>query len=144
VISTLTGYIARDPDAVAFLKGQPDPWGMTVNPSYKGITVPTNQWPLLDTFVPDSNDECLKANPAPYLPQVAAPVSSLRQIAAAVLDGWPLVSTKCDRPSPTDPWKLGRVDRQGVAMLLQVRAHPQPLGLAGSQGHPDPALGAGM
>ncbi|MGY2873398.1 hypothetical protein ACVW00_000588 [Marmoricola sp. URHA0025 HA25] len=114
VISALTGYIARDPDAKAFLDGQADPWGMTVNPSYKGITVPTSQWPLLDTYVPASNDECLKANPAPYLPQVAAPVSSLRQIAAAVLDAWPLLSTKCDRPTPSDPWKLGRVDRQGV------------------------------
>ena len=29
----------------------------------------------------------------------------------------------------------GRVDRQGMTMLLQVRAHPQPLGLAGGQGH---------
>jgi hypothetical protein len=114
VVTALTGYIARDPDAKAFLGGTPDPWGMTVNPAYKGITVPTGQWPLLDTYVPDSNDECLKSNPAPYLPQIAAPVSSLRQIATAVLDGWPLVSTKCDRPSPTDPWKLGRVDRQGV------------------------------
>jgi len=114
VISGLTGYLARDPDAKAFLSGQADPWGMTVNPSYKGITVPTDQWPLLDTYVPPANDDCLKANPAPYLPQIAAPVGSLRQIAAAVLDGWPLVATKCDRPSPIDPWKLGRVDRQGV------------------------------
>lgn len=91
VIRTLTEYIARDPDAVAFLHGKPDPWGMKVNPSYLDVTVPTSQWPLLDTFVPASDQECLKQNPAPYLPQVAAPVSSLRQIASAVLDSWPLV-----------------------------------------------------
>jgi hypothetical protein len=118
VIQTLTSYIARDPDAMAFLHGTPDPWGMKVNPSYLNVTVPTKQWPLLDTFVPSSDQECLKQNPAPYLPEVAAPVSSLRQIASAVLDSWPLVQTKCDRPTSSDPWKLGRVDRQGVGSRL--------------------------
>jgi hypothetical protein len=118
VISTLTGYIARDPKAKAFLAGTPDPWGMRVNPFYKGIKVPTAQWPLLDTFVPESSLECLKQNPAPYLPEVAAPVSSLRQIAGAVLDSWPLVQTKCDRATTSDPWKLGRIDRQGVGSRL--------------------------
>jgi hypothetical protein len=118
VIQTLTSYIARDPDAVAFLKGKPDPWGMKVNPSYRNITVPTSKWPLLDTFVPSSDQECLKQNPAPYLPEVAAPVSSLRTIASAVLDSWPLVQTKCDRATSSDPWKLGRIDRQGVGSRL--------------------------
>ena len=120
VISTLTGYLARDADARAFLAGKPDPWGMKVNPFYKNISVPRPQWPLLDTYVPPSQLECLKQNPAPYLPQVAAPVSSLRQIAAAVLDAWPLVQTKCDRSTSSDPWKLGRVDRQGVGSRLLI------------------------
>src|SRR5256885_10215180 len=31
-----------------------------------------------------------------------------------------------------------------MTMYLQVRAHPQPLGLTGGQGHPDPVPGAGM
>jgi hypothetical protein len=120
VIRQVTQYIAQDADAVAFLQGKADPWGMVVNPSYKNIAVPTSQWPLLDTFVPPSNLECQKQNPAPYLPQVAAPVNNLRRIAEAVLDGWPLVSTKCDRPTPNDPFKLGRVDRQGVGSRFLV------------------------
>jgi hypothetical protein len=120
VIKTLTDYIARDADAVAFLHGTADPWGMTVNPSYKDVAVPTTQWPLLDTFVPSSDLECLKQNPAPYLPQVAAPVSNMRQIATAVLDSWPLVQTKCDRATSSDPWKLGRVDRQGVGSRFML------------------------
>lgn len=118
VISTLTGYLARDADARAFLAGKPDPWGMKVNPFYKGIKVPTAQWPLLDTYVPTSNLECLKQNPTPYLSQVAAPVSSLRQIANAVLDGWPLVQTNCTRSTSSDPFKLGRIERQGIGTRL--------------------------
>lgn len=118
VIRSITSYVAADPAAMAFVNGKADQWGMTVNPFYKKIALPVDKWPLLDTFVPKSELECLLQNPAPYLPQVAAPVSSLRQIASAVLDSWPLVQTKCDRPAPGDPFKLGRVDRQGVGSRL--------------------------
>jgi hypothetical protein len=49
VIWSLTAYITADPEARAWLDGQPDPWGMTVNPAYKGIQLPVESWPLLDT-----------------------------------------------------------------------------------------------
>jgi hypothetical protein len=114
VVRTLTEYIAADKDATAFVKGQPDPWGMKVNPAYKGLSLPLSEWPLKDTFVPTSSQECLQANPAVYLSQVAAPVSYLRTIAEAVLDAWPNTQTRCDRATSTDPWKLGRSDRQGI------------------------------
>ena len=122
VIRTLTSYLAQDPDVASFLAGKPDPWGMRVNPSYQGLKLPVSQWPSRDTYIPPSNLECYKANPAPYLPQVAAPVNNLRTIATAVLDSWPLTATKCDRATPTDPWKLGRIDRQsfGSRFLLGV------------------------
>jgi len=114
VISTLTSYLAQDKDAAAFVAGKPDPWGMKVNPSYRGMHLPVAEWPLKDTYVPASDLECNKQNPAVYLSQVAAPVSYLRTIAEAVLDAWPNVQTRCDRATPSDPFKLGRVDRQGI------------------------------
>jgi hypothetical protein len=114
VLQTLTSYIAQDPAAMDFIAGKADPWGMKVNPSYKKIALPTGEWPLLDDYVAPSNLECYQQNPAPYFTQVAAPVTSLRKIAEAVLDAWPNVQTKCDRATSTDPWKIGRVDRQGV------------------------------
>ena len=114
VLQSLTSYIAQDRDAAAFVAGMPDPWGMKVNPSYRKIDLPTSQWPLLDDFVAPSEQECYQQNPAPYFTQVAAPVTSLRKIAEAVLDAWPNVQTKCDRATSSDPWKIGRVDRQGV------------------------------
>ena len=114
VIQTLTSYIADDKDAMAFVGGKADPWGMKVNPSYEDILLPRPEWPLLDDFVPPTNDECYAQNPAPYFTQVAAPVTSLRKISEAILDAWPNVQTKCERSTLTEPWKIGRVDRQGV------------------------------
>ncbi|MFM6850912.1 MAG: hypothetical protein ACKOVB_17610, partial [Terrabacter sp.] len=114
VLQALTSYIAQDEAAMDFVSGKPDPWGMRVNPSYEKIALPTSQWPLLDDYVAPSEQECYQQNPAPYFTQVAAPVTSLRKIAEAVLDAWPNVQTKCDRATSSDPWKIGRVDRQGV------------------------------
>ena len=48
VIWALTSYINADPEARAWLNGKPDPWGMVVNPAYKGIKLPVESWPLLD------------------------------------------------------------------------------------------------
>jgi hypothetical protein len=120
VIETLTSYIANDKDAMDFVNGKADPWGMKVNPSYKKIKLPTAEWPLLDDYVPPTNDECYQQNPAPYFTQIAAPVNSLRKIAEAVLDAWPNVQTRCERSTVTDPWKLGRVERQGVGSRFMM------------------------
>lgn len=120
VIKTLTTYIASDKDASAFVAGKKDPWGMVVNPSYKGFELPTAEWPLLDDYVPPSEQECHQQNPTPYFTQVAAPVTSLQKIAEAVLDSWPNVQTKCERATSSDPWKIGRVDRQGVGSRFML------------------------
>lgn len=120
VLRTLTAYIAADEDALAFVAGKPDPWGMVVNPSYKKIDLPTSEWPLLDTFVPATTEECYLQNPAPYFTQLAAPVTSMRKIAEAVLDAWPNVQTKCERATTSDPWRIGRIDRQGVGSRFML------------------------
>jgi hypothetical protein len=95
----LTSYINADPEARAWLDGEPDPWGMVVNPNYKGIALPVESWPLLDSFQINTggggNNPCLDANPAPYLPLVASPTSTLSAIAQAVQFAAPLSQTDC-------------------------------------------------
>jgi hypothetical protein len=124
IIRQLTSYIATDKDAMAFIDGKTDPWGMKVNPSYKKLDLPTAEWPLLDDFVPTGSTVCQLANPQVYLNNIAAPVSTLRKVSDALLDGWPNVQTRCDTDISTDPatFKLGRVDRQpyGSRFLLGV------------------------
>lgn len=120
VIKTLTAYLDADPEAKAFISGKPDPWGMVVNPSYKKIKLPVSDFPLLDNFEPTSEQQCRIENPAPYFSQLAAPVTALRKIAEAVLDAWPNVQTKCERPNPAEPFKTGRVDRQGIGSRFML------------------------
>ncbi|WP_315099426.1 hypothetical protein, partial [uncultured Cellulomonas sp.] len=120
VMTAVTAYIAADPEARAFVAGEPDPWGMRVNPSYQDIELPREDWPMLDTYVRQSTRECEQLITSPYLGLVAAPVNSLRKIAEAVLDAWPNVQTQCTRSTTTDPWKFGRIARQnyGVRFML--------------------------
>ena len=124
VIEALTSYVAADPEAMAFVHGAADPWGMVVNPSYQDQELPVDEWPLLDDYVPAWGQECQKLNLAssPYFNLVAAPVNSLATIAEAVLDAWPRVQTRCERGTGTDPWKVGRVVAQdyGTRSMLGV------------------------
>lgn len=120
VMTSLTSYIAADSEARSFLEGKADRWGMVVNPSYRGLKLPVAEWPLLDTFVPEYDLDCQQQLSTPYFTQLAAPVSSLRTIAEAVLDAWPNVQTKCERPSSSDPYKFGRADRQGVGARFML------------------------
>jgi hypothetical protein len=84
VMLALTTYITTDPDARAFLDGSPDPWGMVVNPAYKGIKLPVDNWPQLDRTVAESQitagNSCLQASPVPWLPLVASPVLAMATI----------------------------------------------------------------
>lgn len=122
IIAQVTEYIAQDRDAMAFVSGKPDPWGMKVNPAYKGIKLPRDEWPLLDEYVPTTEDPCRQQNEAVYFTQLAAPVTTLRKIADALIDAWPYVQTRCDIDTGTGDFKLGRIDRQsfGSRFLLGI------------------------
>ena len=75
--SALTRWIWHDPQARAFIKGKPDPWGMKVNANYKNVRLPFASYPLLDQVSPTAS----------------SPSGHGRPGAAAV-----------DRPVPRAPW----------------------------------------
>ena len=97
VIEALTTYINDDPAARAWLNGSSsgepsvcnsaghyqvggtDPCpAMVVNPAYKGISLPVDQWPLLSTWVSQGYDAnpsvqfCLQSTPEPFDSLLAA------------------------------------------------------------------------
>jgi hypothetical protein len=82
VMWALTSYINDNPEARAWLNGQPDPWGMVVNSHYKGIKLPVTTWPLLDNYLPSDltggGYSCLDGSP--WLSLVASPVESMATI----------------------------------------------------------------
>lgn len=102
VMYALTSYINANPQARAWLNGKPDPWGMVVNPAYKGIKLPLSQWPLLSTFEPTSYynsdvNDCLYHNPQPFLPLVAAPLLSLEDVSESLQYGIANSTTVCSQ-----------------------------------------------
>ena len=121
VLHALTAYINADPEARAWLNGKPDPWGMVVNPNYQKIALPTNTWPLLDTFEPTRYyrpgvNDCLAQAPVPFLPLVAAPMTRLSYIALAMQFSIANSQVVCYLPSPipgsTEGAKLVPLGRQ--------------------------------
>jgi hypothetical protein len=94
VTYALAQYLNADPEARAFLDGKPDPWGMVVNPGYRGMSLPTSSWPQWDAYLPSAkvtNSEAFKyclmneqgqvTSSIPLLPLVASPLTSLSAIA---------------------------------------------------------------
>ncbi|GIH20383.1 hypothetical protein [Rugosimonospora africana] len=63
--NALWQWIDADSDARAFLSGQPDPWGMTVNPSYRGQITPIDNFPKSDPTCtqPSAEDAAKGATP---------------------------------------------------------------------------------
>ncbi|QMU71538.1 hypothetical protein [Streptacidiphilus sp. P02-A3a] len=88
----LTRWVEADPDARAFLEGQPDPWGMHVNAYYEqGVsqTYPLDQFQVLDPgFSPKRSLLGSTTNPFLSTMQVAwNPVTGLDDVASE-LAGW--------------------------------------------------------
>ena len=119
---------------MAFVNGKPDPWGMKVNPSYQGsssrlaVAAPRH-------LHPDEPGGVLPGqNPVPYLPEVAAPVTALRQIANAVLDAWPNVRPSASalgrRTRRSSAASTGRAWRSGSCSASPPSATPRGSGCA--------------
>lgn len=127
VIRALTAYVNADPEARAWLDGTPDPWGMTVNPNYKAIPLPTDSWPLLDTYVPKDwyqpgINDCLHDAPVPYLPLVASPTSRLANVALSMQFAIANSQTECLQPfaGTTAGQKLVALGRQTKGFRFMV------------------------
>ena len=127
-ITALTSYINADPEARSWLEGTPDPWGMQVNPNYKGIELPVSSWPILDSFVlpdPGGTNICLDFNGGvPYLPLIAAPVSRLTFIAQdvqfALAQSQLVCSFTTNQAGEVTTTKLTATGRQGAGQRFML------------------------
>jgi hypothetical protein len=132
VMTALTSYIDEDPEARGFLDGKPDPWGTTVNPNYKGMSLPVDTWPMLDTFVvkgfqTEGINDCLRENPVPYLPLVAAPVARLALVTLSVQFAVSNSQVVCSQPlgnGAIEGQKLVAAGRQPVGYRFQLGIVP--------------------
>jgi hypothetical protein len=130
VMHALTTYINDNAAARAWLDGAPDPWGMVVNPAYKGIVLPVTKWPLLSDFEPvkyyaSDNNDCLFRSPVPFLPLVAAPMSTLENITEAMQFSIANSTTQCSQIDGTTLGeKLVAQGRQTVGFRFMIGVTP--------------------
>jgi len=82
--------------------------------------MPRSDIPLLDSYIPKTQSDCRQKNPDVYFNQLAAPVSTLRNVAEALLDSWPNVQTRCEFDTSTGLYKLGRIDRQSFGSRFML------------------------
>lgn len=118
----LTSYIDADPEARGWLNGVPDPWGMKVNPKYKGIDLPVDSWPLLDdtlapkSYIDGGNNPCYSYSPTPYLGLIANPTAFISTVELNMQYAISNVNLICNSTDPHDVSSL----------RLQIQGRQQP------------------
>jgi len=99
LIWALTSWINGDPEARGFLNGTPDPWGMKVNGSYLGLSLPLDNWPLRDDFMApqwyQDQNACYAKSPTPFMQLIANPPNNLGAVALNMQYANSSVSTVC-------------------------------------------------
>ena len=116
----LTSWIESNHAARAFLKGTPDPWGMTVNANYKNIAMPFSTFPLLDQEASSS------FAPIQGMDAVARQLSIAQFPGAFVTEeGGQNVTVKPPRQNPGAREVIGIIDAADAARFLMPTASLQ-------------------
>ena len=122
----LTRWIESDPDAAAFLAGQPDPWGMHVNAYYKvGQTYPISFFNELDPGFTQTEAEALAGPPPQYVATMQAtwnPISGQDNVDQDLLDWQPsgltfnavcaTATNQCGQPGQTSVYSQLHNDQE--------------------------------
>ncbi|MCL2091216.1 MAG: hypothetical protein FWH11_08355 [Micrococcales bacterium] len=122
LMTALTSYIAADPEAMAFVNGTPDPWGMRVNRAYEGISLPQADWPLADPWTQPNSTGCAAEQPIPWFNRVLAPVSDPHRLADDLLTARPETINMYDRIPHSEVCRADRSPRQnhGARAMLAL------------------------
>lgn len=138
VIEALTTYIDDTPAARAFLNGTPDTSmgeHMVVNPAYRGIQLPVDQWPLLSSYVSTAFDNsttiapCLGSAVDPagraLYTLIDAPMTTLEDVSEAMQFKKPNSTTDCSPAvRPTKPGTMTTSGRQEAGHYFMIGITP--------------------
>ncbi|WP_427896324.1 hypothetical protein ACQHIV_20555 [Kribbella sp. GL6] len=133
VMLALTRWIWSDPSARAFLQGKPDPWGTTVNKTYRSWPLPRSDYQLNDGWaIPDVPG--LSVGWAGESPQElgAQTIDSWARGADAAMTAWPLNQAPTVLSNNTC-CQIKRVDAQQAGfrhmMILSTTSEVEKAGL---------------
>jgi hypothetical protein len=123
LVGEITRYIASDKQAVAWLKGKPDPWGMVVNKNFEGDKwpVPNTSFQLRDDFIDKKSTADDKCSPKPVLEQESQYVYNLLAAAVALVDRQPQSYSVCAPIGISQRvWAWGRPARQPMGQRSMI------------------------
>lgn len=132
LVHALTGYIASDPAAVAWLSGRPDPWGMIVNPQFRDYRLPADQFELRDGWrTPKADQAHTPFADVEWHSLAANQAANLLDMAVATMQARPTATLQFERsedpapsvpPKPPLPDTYKRLPRQeiGKRALLSI------------------------
>lgn len=119
--TALTAWIDADPEAHAWISGQADPWGMTINANYLGKHLSSLDGDFLrDTFeAPESfraSNKCYDRSPSAYLNLVSNPQTNLAAVTLNLQYGSSAVLTACNftTDDPVTSLALRKVGREPI------------------------------
>jgi hypothetical protein len=116
VYAELWAWVDSDPDAHAFLHGTPDPWGMKVNPNYKGLDLPRSDLPKSDPYCTDFGP-----SQAPLCDLDAHPYAADLHDAARATGRGDTLSRAVWDPTATPPsYKKGPPQLSGSRLVLAI------------------------
>jgi hypothetical protein len=134
VMLALTRWIWADPSARAFVQGKPDPWGMTVNKTYRNWPMPRNDYELNDGWALPKYPN-MEAGWEGQSPQElgAQTIDSWARGTDSAMTGWPL--SQAPGPGPGNVGtQIKRVDPQNFGswhmMVLATTSEVEKAGLS--------------
>lgn len=117
-------YIASDPDAVAFINGRADPWGMKINPRYKGMSLKRSDFPRSDLGALNLGDngsggtiEVQELDARPF-------AADMHEVARSAVKGDTLSRTQYDRFSVPPSFKKDPPQVGGQRSILGITDLP--------------------
>jgi hypothetical protein len=131
-------WIAEDPDAAAFLSGQPDPWGMRINPFYQGMDPNRQDFPKVDPYC-----QTFTTGPAPLCTLDAHPYAQDMHNAARAASRGDTLAHSAWNPNSLPPAygkaALQLTGRRGIIALADTATSARfgltPANLENASGH---------
>jgi hypothetical protein len=123
LVYELTRYIASDKQALAWLRGRPDPWGMVVNKNFEGDKwpVPNASFQLRDDYIDKHSTADDKCSAKPVLEQESQYVYNMLAAAVALVDRQPQSYNVCAPVGQSGRvWAWGRPAHQPMGQRTMI------------------------
>lgn len=120
-VAAVWEWIGQDQDALDFIAGLPDPWGMRINPFYQGMDVARDDLPKVDPYC---DKTIVKGAPALCTLDAHPYAQDLREGTRSAARGDALARTSWDSTADPPAWKKAAAQLSGERRVLALSDTP--------------------